>query len=165
MKRLSVILLLGLATHIPVFAQGVLGFSINFGSNPPPHALGIPESRAQLSGDVFSTAIYLSGARPSSGRIIEAAGGGTFLPVFGLTNLVFASYPPPAGGAFSYEQSWQLTSSQIQSVASGAWFVEVSYPVTSYLGQFIPVPEPSSLAMFAIGLIGLGAKARGRVRR
>jgi len=163
MKHIFIILSLGLVLQLPAFSQGVINFNINFGSNPPPHTPGVPDSGARLTDDLFYAAIYLGNVQPTSGRIAEMAGGGSLVTIFAFTNLVFAAYPPPAGGpAFSYEQSWQLTAPQIQSLIAGEWYAEVSYAGNSYLGQIMPVPEPSSLALFVGGLIAVAATAGRR---
>ncbi len=161
MKRIGIILILGLASCVPAFAQGVIDFTINFGISLPPHTAGVPDSGARLTDDLFYAALYLSEAQPTSGRIVEMGDGGPLVTIFNFTNLVFAAYPPPPGAvAFSYEQSWQLTGPQVQSLMAGEWYAEVSYADSSYLGQIVPVPEPSSLALFASGLIAFAATAR-----
>jgi hypothetical protein len=159
MKRNLILLILGLASCVTAFPQGVIDFNISFGSNPPPHASGVPDSGARLTDDLFYAAIYLSDAQPTSGRIVETGGGGSLTTIFDFTHLVFAAYPPPPGAtAFSYEQSWQLTAPQIQTLIAGQWYAEVSYAGSSYLGQIMPVPEPSSLIVFVVGLLAIAAK-------
>ena len=153
MKHITIILVLGLLSQVPTFAQGVINFDINFGSNPPPHTLGNPNSGALLTDDTFYAILYLDTTAPISGSIQELDGG-IFTTVFQFTNSVFASYPG-GGPAIDYEGSWQLTAAQIQNLLAGQWYAEVTYSDASYMGQITAVPEPSSVTLFLGGLIVL----------
>ena len=90
MKHITIVLVLGLLSQVSAFAQGVMNFDINFGSNPPPHTLGNPNSGAILTDASFYAILYLDTTTPISGSIKELDGG-TFTTVFQFTNLVFAS--------------------------------------------------------------------------
>jgi hypothetical protein len=133
------ILLLGLLLRVSAFAQADLFFDINFGSNPPPHTPGVPESGALLTSDFFYAAIYLDNTPPTSGSVVELSNDGSFVAVFQFTNLVFAAYPPPPGAtAFDYEQAFQLTGTQIERLLAGQWYVRIAFDDTIYLGQITP---------------------------
>ncbi|MDB6015952.1 MAG: hypothetical protein JWR19_441 [Pedosphaera sp.] len=161
MKHIFIILTLALVLPVPAFAQGIIEFNVNFGSNPPPHTPGVPDSGARLTDDIFYAAIYLDGTPPSFGSILERLGDGSFATVFQFTNLVFAGYPPPAtGAAYDYEGSWQLTNPQIQNLLAGLWYAEITYTDTAYRGQITPAPEPSTLTLLLGGLIVLGCLYR-----
>jgi len=166
MKQFGFILILALACCTSMFAQGVLDFTINFGGTPPPHTPGLAEAGAQLTGDSLYAAIYLDNTAPTSARILELEGG-HYTTLFVFNSPVWASYPAPVGTtAFSYEQTWQLTGSQIQHLMAGEWYAEVTYADTSFRGQILLIPEPSSFTLFLVGLPALAAYARrsGRAR-
>jgi hypothetical protein len=147
-------LIIGLVLPAPAFSQGIF-FGVDFGSNPPPHTPGVPDSGGLLTNDMFYAAIFLDGTQPSSGSILEKLDGGSFVPIFQFTNLVFAGYPPPAtGAAFDYEGSWKLTAPQIQNLLAGKWYAQITYDSGAvYTGRFTTVPEPSVVAVLLSGLI------------
>ncbi|HEY2328970.1 MAG TPA: PEP-CTERM sorting domain-containing protein [Verrucomicrobiae bacterium] len=156
MKRIFIILLIGLISRAPALAQTGVYFNFNFDGNPPPHTATVPDSIAFLSGGTFSAAIYLGDTAPSAGRIVQMGEGGSLTTIFDFPNPVFASYGAPfSGTAFSYEQTWQLTTPQIDSLLGGQWYADVSYGSVDYLGQITVAPEPSSIALFAGGLIAV----------
>src|SRR5258707_4163567 len=133
------ILVLGLLLRVSAFAQAGLFFDINFGSNAPPHAPGVPQSGALLTTQFFYAAIYLDNTPPTSGSMVEQSGNGSFVTVFEFTNLVFASYPPPPGAtAFDYDQEFQLTKAQIDKLLAGQWYARITFGDTIYLGQITP---------------------------
>jgi len=133
------VLVLGLLLRVSAFAQAGLFFDINFGSNPPPHTPGVPDSGALLTTEFFYAAIYLDNTLPTSGWVVEQSNNGSFVTVFQFTNLVFAAYPPPPGAtAFDYDQVLQLSDAQIEKLLAGQWYVRVAYGATIYLGQITP---------------------------
>src|ERR1041384_7922881 len=139
MKRLLIILAFGLLLRVSTFAQTGLFFDINFGSNPPPHLPGVPDSGALLTTEFFYAAIYLDNTPPTSGSVVEQTKDGSFVTVFQFTNLVFAAYPPPLGGtAYDYEQALQLTGAQLEKLLAGQWYARIAYGDTIYLGQITP---------------------------
>ncbi|MGO8765322.1 MAG: hypothetical protein ACLQSR_09355 [Limisphaerales bacterium] len=152
MKHIILILVLGLLSQAPAFAQGSVDFDINFGGNPPPHTSGDPESGATLTDNSFDAILYLSDTAPTSGSIVEDLGGGSYATVFQFANLVYASYPG-GGPAFDYEGSWQLSDTQIQNLLAGQWYAEVSYNDTTYMGQITAVPEPSCAILLFGGML------------
>jgi len=161
MKHIIIILVLGLLSQAPAFSQGKINFDINFGSNPPPHTLGDPDSGARLTNASFYAILYLDPTVPVSGSI-EELDGGTFTPVFQFTNLVFATYPG-GGPAYDYEGSWQLTDTQIQNLLAGQWYAQVTYSDASYVGQITPVPEPSCVTLLFGGLVVFSAGLYRRI--
>ena len=86
--------------------------------------------------------------------MIEELDGGIFTTVFQFTNSVLAGYPG-GGIAVDYEDSWQLTDTQIQNLLAGQWYAKVTYSDASYLGQITVVPEPSSVTLLLGGLVVL----------
>jgi hypothetical protein len=156
MKNIIIILVIGLLSRVPALSQGHINFDINFGANPPPHTLGNPLSGAILTNGVFNAILFLDPTTPISGSI-QQLDGGTFTPVFQFTNLVFATYPG-GGPAYDYEGSWQLTDTQIQSLLAGQWYANVTYTGASYIGQILPVPEPSITTLLLIGLVLISAR-------
>lgn len=150
MKGVIILLALGFLLQLPAMSQGVVQFDINFGANPPPHTSGDPFSGATLTNNTFYAAVYLDATEPVSG-LIEELDGGIFTPIFQFTNLVFATYPG-GGPAYDYEDSWQLTDTQVQNLLAGQWYAKVDYSDVSYTGQIQAVPEPSSLAFLLAGL-------------
>ncbi|HET7625750.1 MAG TPA: hypothetical protein VFM25_10855 [Verrucomicrobiae bacterium] len=152
MKFIPGILLVGLLSQFPALSQSEIQFNINFGANPPPHALGVPTSGAILTDNSFYAAIYLDGSEPSSGWILEQSGESNFTPIFQFGNPVFAGYGPPLGGtAWSYENTWELTESQIGNLLQGRWYAQITFGAESYLGQITPVPEPGIDGIFLGG--------------
>lgn len=150
------ILVLGLLSAAPVFAQGSVTFGIDFGGNPPPHSAGVPDSGATLTEGSFYAILYLSDAPPTSASILEESAGGTFTTIFQFNNSVYAGYPG-GGTAIDYEDSWQLTDTQMQALLAGQWYAQVTYSDATYLGEITAVPEPSSAALWGAGLAVLAA--------
>lgn len=162
MKRILWGLVFGLLSTASLFAQGSVTFDINFGDNPPPHSPGVPDSGATLTGGDFYAILYLSDTEPTSGSILEESATGTFSTVFNFDTLVYASYP--AGGtAVDYEDSWELTDTQIQDLLAGQWYAQVTYADATYLGQITTVPEPSGAALLAGGFAVLAAGGWPRI--
>ncbi|HWD92503.1 MAG TPA: PEP-CTERM sorting domain-containing protein [Verrucomicrobiae bacterium] len=161
MKNILIVLVIGLLSQISALSQGTVNFNIDFGANPPPHTPGDPFSGATLTGDVFSSILYLDTTVPISGSI-EELDGGTFTTVFQFSNLVFATYPG-GGPANDYEDSRQLTDNQIQNLLAGKWYANVTYSGASYTGQITPVPEPSSITLFLASAIMIWAGWRRRI--
>lgn len=147
-------------------AQGLL-FTLDFGSNPPPHTPGVFASGAMITNDnQFVVAIYLDETQPQSATIVEKTDGGLYVPVFQFGDPVFAGYPPPATGpAFSFDDVFQVTSDQIANAVAGLWYADVVYEDSRFLGHFVPVPEPSWESLSSLGFAAmLIAGATGRFR-
>lgn len=149
MKKIIIILVIGLFSRLPALSQGVVNFDINFGTNPPPNTSGGLVSAARLSTDgTFWTVLYLGSASPDSG-FIGQMDGGTFTSEFQFTNQFIETQI----GEYGYIGSWQLTGTQVQDVLAGQWYAEVIYSDASYIGQITPVPEPSSITLSLVGLV------------
>jgi len=65
----------------------------------------------------------------------------------------FGNYPPYV--SYSVSESLQLTDSQASSIWAGLWYVQFNYPTGTAIGAIDPVPEPTTLALFAGGFIAL----------
>lgn len=162
MKHFITILALGLVSSFSALAQGVV-FNIDFGANPPPHTPGDPFSGATLTGNDFYAILYLDDTEPLSASIQELDGG-SLTTVLQFSTLVYASYSG-GGPAFDYENSWDLTDAQTQSLLAGQWYAQVNYDGASYSGQIVAVPEPSSITLLAGCLMMVLALSRHWRRR
>ncbi len=154
MKHIIIILVLGLLSQLSAFSQGVIDFGITFDGNPPFQTPSIPGSGAILTGDSLYAILYMDATIPNPNPISGSIGeldGGIFTPIFQFTTSVFAAYPG-GGIAVDYENTWQLTDTQIQNLLAGQWYAQVTYSDASYLGQIVAVPEPSSVTLLLGGL-------------
>jgi hypothetical protein len=171
MKRLLTTFLVGCAIQVSSLAQGVTQFRVDFLVAPPPPAIGNPSGIAELSGSSFHAWFFLGTSAASYGRILEMADDTSLIPVFEFTGVVVDSHPsipgiPGSGGTFySYDQTWQVTDLQIQSLLSGRWYAEVTLGTVMHLGQFTPVPEPSTTALAVAGCAVLAAYGHPRLRK
>lgn len=158
MKHLLALLFAVCAVQLPLLAQGVIQFSITFPGAPPPPAIGVPSGSAELSGSSFRAGAFLGTSAADYGRIFEMADDSSLTPVFQFASvLVTASPPTPgipgSGGTFySYDEMWDLTSLQAQSVSAGRWYMEIAFGAETHFAQIAPVPEPTSAALFVSGI-------------
>ena len=149
MKRILLLLVIGLISTPSARSQTPLYFDVLFGSDAPAHAAFLPPGGGALIGDEFSAIIYLDHTQPLSGRLLQLGDNGLFEPVSGL-DLVFAGYPSTLGGggsAFDLEKTVTLDATQIQNLLAGKWYAEVVFDQHTYLGQFVPMPEPATAAL------------------
>ncbi|MBE0542770.1 MAG: PEP-CTERM sorting domain-containing protein [Verrucomicrobia bacterium] len=171
MKPLSKLLLLGCAAQLSALAQGVTQFRIDFPDAPPPPAIGIPSGSAELSANSFHAWFFLGTSAASSGRILEMADDNSLTPIFEFAGVLVDSHPPTpgipgSGGTFySYDQTWQVTDSQIQSVLSGRWYAEIAFGLDVHFAQLTPVPEPSALVMLIVGIGAFAAQRHRSLRK
>jgi hypothetical protein len=92
-------------------------------------------------------------------------------PIFQFTSVIVDSHPPTpgipgSGGTFySYDQTWQVTDLQIQSLLSGRWYAEIAFGSDIHLGRLTPVPEPSTVALLIVGIGVFVAHGRRRLQR
>jgi hypothetical protein len=120
MKRLLALLFVLCAVQLPLLAQGVIHFSIDFPGAPPPPAIGLPAGSAELSGSSFTASVFLGTSRADYARIFEMADDSSLTPVFQFTSVLVDSFSPTpgipgSGGTFySYFATWDLTSLQAQ---------------------------------------------------
>jgi hypothetical protein len=171
MKRLLTLFIVGCAVQLTVLAQGVTQFRIDFPGAPPPPAIGIPSGSAELSASSFHAWFFLGTSWASSGRILEMADDSSLTPIFQFTSVIVDSHPPTpgipgSGGTFySYDQTWQVTDLQIQSLLSGRWYAEIAFGSDIHLGRLTPVPEPSTVALLIVGIGVFVAHGRRRLQR
>jgi hypothetical protein len=171
MKRLLALLSLVCAVQLPLFAQGVIQFSITFPGAPPPPAIGVPSGYAELSGSSFTTWVFLGTSAADYGRIYEMAGDSSLTPVFQFASTLVDSHPPipgiPGSGGtyYSYFETWDLTSPEAQSLLGGHWYMEVGFGAETHVAQITPVPEPTSALLFASGVAFMVAFGRRRLQR
>ena len=158
MKRFLALLVVVCAVQLPLFAQGVLQFSITFPGSPPPPAIGVPSGYAELSGSSFTASVFLGTSAADYGRIFEMADDSSLTLMFQFGGVLVDSHPPTpgfpgSGGTFySYFQTWDLTSLQAQNLLEGHWYMEVAFGSETHFAQITPVPEPTSAALFAAGV-------------
>jgi hypothetical protein len=171
MKRLLTTFLVGCAIQLSSLAQGVTQFRVDFLAAPPPPAIGIPSGSAELSANSFHAWFFLGTSAATSGRILEMADDTSLTPVFEFTGVLVDSHPPTpgipgSGGTFySYDQTWQLTDLQTQSLLSGRWYAEITYDSVIHLGHFTPVPEPSPAVLTVAGCAILAVYRHRRSRK
>jgi len=171
MKRLLALLIVGCAVQLSALAQGTTQFRIDFPGAPPPPAIGIPSGSAELSASSFHAWFFLGTSPANSGRILEMAADSSLTPMFEFAGVIVDSYPPipgipGSGGTFySYDQTWQVTDLQIQSLLSGRWYAEIAFGSDIHLGQLTPVPEPSTVTLLIVGVVVFAARRDRRLRR
>ncbi len=169
MQRHHIVIIFMLFTQPILHGQGVIEFLIDFHGNPPPHTPGVPNSSALCTNAwttyaSFFADIFLADTAPSSGRIVDRGDDGSLTPVFQFTRLVYRTYPQSGGArAYSYEQGWYVTGAQVDRLSASRWFVEIGFPGQTYLGQIVPVAEPSTVSCGLCG--GLALLAVSRIRR
>lgn len=99
------------------------------------------------------------------------ANGGSLTPIFEFTGFLVDSYQPipgiPGSGGtyYSYDQTWQVTATQTQSLLAGHWYAEIAFGSDMHLAQISPVPEPSAVALFLFGAGVVAAFRFGRSPR
>lgn len=166
MKRLLALLVVVCVVQLPLFAQGVLQFSITFPGAPPPPAIGVPSGYAELSGSSFTAWVFLGTSAADYGRIYEMAADGSLTPVFQFSGVLGDSHPPTpgipgSGGTFySYFQRWDLTSPQAQSLLAEHWYMEIGFGASTHFTQITQVPEPASAPLLASGAVFMAASRR-----
>ena len=171
MKRLVALLFVVGAMQLPLLAQGVFHFSIDFPGTPLPPAIGVPGGSAELSGSSFTPWVFLGTSAADYGRIFEMADDSSFAPVFQFTGVLVDSHPPTpgfpgSGGTFySYFETWDLTSLQAQSLLAGRWYMEMAFGTEAHFAQITPVPEPTSAALFVSGVALVAVSCRRRLQR
>jgi hypothetical protein len=109
---------------------------------------------APATGGFFGTGTNLGGTNPNGsgvGYMSVAAGSGTANAVFDTNSLVF-------NGTTSYDMLFTSTFS-VPSAGTFAPFVQVQ-DASTFTSTFAAVPEPSILALFGIGLAGVGLRKR-----
>ncbi len=172
MKRVALILTLLACAVQPAQAQGTVQFrAILTGSNevPPNSDPTIGTGTFTLDGNLLnfrvdvpavtfiSMSAYIQGPAMSGANapIIFDLGGPTFKGGSSSGDppeyLFFSPASPPFGA-----DPFPLTDAQINQLESSLWYVNVTsaqFPNGQLRGQILPVPEPSTLALF--GLSGL----------
>jgi hypothetical protein len=168
MRRLVALWFVVCAIQLPLLAQSVFHFSIDFPATPLPPAIGVPGGNAELSGSSFTPWVFLGTSAADYGRIFEMADNSSLTPVFQFTSVLVDSYPPTpgfpgSGGTFySYFETWDLTALQAQSLLAGRWYMELAFGTQTHFAQITPVPEPTSAALFVSGVALVAACCRRR---
>jgi hypothetical protein len=158
MKRHLAIFLGLCLLQSPLFAQGVIQFTITFPGAPPPPAVSVPSGSAELSGSSFTAWVFLGTSRADFGRIYEMAADTSLTPVFEFGSTIVDSHPPTpgipgSGGTFySYFDTWTVTQPQASSLMGGRWYMEVGYGAETHFAQITPVPEPTSALLLTSGI-------------
>ena len=171
MKRLLLTLIVACAIRLSLCAQGVIQFSITFPGAPPPPAIGVPSGHAELSGNSFTTWVFLGTSAGDYGRIYEMADDSSLTPVFQFASTLVDSHPPipgiPGSGGtyYSYFETWDLTLPQAQSLLGGHWYMEVAFGADTHFAQITQVPEPTSALLFASGAVLMVAACRRWLQR
>lgn len=181
MKTKLLTLILLLACALEAQAQGTLqfhatltGLQVVRSNNDPTSARG----DFWLTGDVLNFLVDVQAItfNTSGGTVKGPALPGQNAPViFDLGG--FAFYPgstlgdppgyrsqSPASGPFG-AGPFTLTPEQISQLQAGLWYVEITsftMPEGQLRGQILPVPEPSAMALLALGLGALTWRCRRR---
>ncbi len=155
-----VVLLFTLAGLASAQAQGRLQFTVSLsGLNeaPPNNSLGIGSGTLSLTGNTLA---YDFGGPfwsfPANATINGPADASSTAPViFDLGAPIIALPNPPATGGYEFAGTINnFSSTEINDLLAGHWYVNVSSGAPDngdIRGQIIPVPEPSTLALFGFG--------------
>jgi len=132
-------------------------FTIEFPGVAQPPAIAIPSGHATLTDDSFHLGVFL-GEESATGRIVEID---SLTPVFDITDIITSAHPPQpgwpgSGGTFSwFSQTWDLSSSQRESLIAGQWQAEITIGSEVFVGRLTAVPEPGTVALGLLGLLPL----------
>ena len=168
MKRILPLLILALIGTLPAWSQEPpIFFNIIFGTNAPAHAAFLPPGGGVLETNSFSAIVFFDNTAPTSGQILERQNDNSFLTISPSMDVVFAAYPPqngnPGGTAYDLEKQFiPLTDLQVESLLAGKWYAQVVVGGNTYLGEFVPIPEPASAALLAGGASLLLVRGRAR---
>ena len=171
MTRLLALLFVVCAVQLPLFAQGVIEFSITFPGAPSPPGVGFPSGSARLSGSSFTAWVFLGTSRADYGRIYEMLDDSSLTPVFEFGSTIVDVFPPipgipgSGGTVWSYYETWDLALPQAQSLLGGHWYMEVAFGPETHFAQITPVPEPTSAALFVSGIAFIAVCCRRRLQR
>ncbi|MDE3068462.1 MAG: CHRD domain-containing protein [Verrucomicrobiota bacterium] len=165
-------------------AQGTLQFTVNLnGANevPPNSSSATGWGTLTLEGTSLNYDIGVSylqgGSIPSDGTInawVNLGNGnhGSFLIDLGAPTF-FPPPPNPTSGYYPF--GWvggitNVTTGEITDLEAGLWHVNVfsssgAYPNGGIRGQILPVPEPSTFALFGLSALTALRWSRRAVRR
>jgi len=180
MRRVSLNFLVALVLQKTVFAQGIGSFpgdnqsqNINFVAISNAPSSNLPSGTVSFYSLTFSpdtgystnlliVDINVGSAPNTDGWIVQQENDGSLTPVIQLS--VGPYYTGlgslPAGYADSI--SVELSDIQLQSFFSGQLYAETDFGSDSYLGQLLPVPEPTAATVFFVvgGLLFLIRRLR-----
>ncbi len=168
---------LTLAGLIAAQAQGTFQFTVSLnGANevPPNNSTATGSGTLSLSGTTLSYNFGGLWTFPvTTGSINGPASPGSTAPVlFDLGAPSFAVPNPPDPGGYTFVGAINnLTTPQINDLLAGLWYANVystTYPGGEIRGQIMPVPEPSTFALFGLGagallLVAKRARKSGRL--
>ncbi|PYJ80630.1 MAG: hypothetical protein DME22_23775 [Verrucomicrobia bacterium] len=155
MKK-TIALLLTFVSLASAQAQGTLQFtvSLNGGNEVPPNSSPYTASGTlTLSGNTLNYSMgrnawdFLPTSAGIYGPATESQNASI---IFDLGSYILSPNPP----TMSYIGAVTVTSQQINDLEGGLWYVNFnssSFPNGEIRGQIIPVPEPSALALLAVG--------------
>jgi len=172
MRKIFLNLVLGLVLGEAAWAQGTINFTAistapldriptgNFSFYPFITTTTPGGGSSFTASNVLWVTVNMGSSLNADGWLLEMGEDSSLTPLFQLSNV-----PPPFSGGtyFNNQGSVELTDAQRQSYFSGKFYVQISFALDSYdpqsfdgsyLGQLVPVPEASSLALTS-GAIGL----------
>jgi hypothetical protein len=146
-------------------------FSINC-DNPSLGSSYTPNGEADIINNVLTIRLSLGLTAATDGWIASITTNGSLTPIFPLliqTNAMifgipgFRNVPPPILSYSVNYEMLQLADGQASSLWDGLWYVQINYPTGTVIGEIAPVPEPTTLALLAGGIIAL-FKSKHRFR-
>ena len=135
------------------------------GENPPNASPGFGLGTVVLDAGQTNITVDLNWSgltAPATASHIHTGGVGTNGPV----TFPFAGVPAATAGAIP-TQTFSITPTQVTDLFAGNLYMNVhtlTFPGGEIRGQLILVPEPSTVALVGLGLLGLGWRLRRRRR-
>jgi hypothetical protein len=146
-------------------AQGTYKFTVEAngrGAVPPNNSVDNAGGPFYLTGNMFRGDIGFTTQSTAGGMLLAIRDtGGAVL--FTSDRIEWQDTDAPFGFGFAFWDERPLTGAQIDDLMAGNWYLVMSndaYPNGELRGQLQLVPEPSTLALFGLGLAAAFLKRR-----
>lgn len=169
MKVFSVIIFSCVALDAIAWAQIPPNYTANLTSTqaipPNPTRLqGNPQFTLYPNGFFYGYSIIDFGTVGDSVQLFRSTSPGDLgTPLYSWTSVGAVAPDATSNPGWMFEVIRTLTPAEIADLNAGYWWMNVSssaYPGESIRGQIVAVPEPSTYALMAFGVLGFFALAR-----